>query len=248
MNSPLHHPFWALTAAFALSLFACTGCNARPLTQLIVVTDTSLRVPGELDQIEIDITSPSGAMGHRMLAITSTSNLPATLGVVHRSGPLGPIHIVVRGRLRGTAIVTREAEVTLQEGRTLRVDLALDASCRDVTCRENQSCAGGACRSRSIAPNELVDFHGGLTHTATDAGTSDAPIPVTCTPSCENPSHATGLCVLGTCRLTCEPNRSDCNGRYDDGCETDTRSTTSDCGACGHACDAGMRCRSGMCD
>jgi hypothetical protein len=231
---------WALT-------LACIGCNVRPLTQLVVVTETSLRVPSELDQIEIDITSPSGSMGHRMAAISSSTNLPATLGVVHRSGPLGPIHIRVRARLRDSVIVTRDAEVTLQEGRTLRVDLSLDARCRSVSCSDNQSCAGGACRSVSIAPSELIVFDGTLPSTP-DAGSPDATTPVTCSPSCGNPSHATGLCVAGTCRLLCESNRSDCNGRYEDGCETDTRSTNSDCGACGRACDGGERCRSSVCD
>ena len=158
--------------ALTLTL-ACLGCNARPLTQLIVVTEASLQVPSELDQVEITITSPSGVMGHRMMAIRSTADLPVTLGVVHRGGPLGPIHITVRGRLGEVEIVTREAEVTLQEGRTLRLDLPLDVRCRGVMCRGDQTCAGGECRALAIAADELTVFDGTLP-SASDAGNADA--------------------------------------------------------------------------
>lgn len=244
MNTPLRNLAAAFTLAFVLG---SAGCNAQPLTQLVVVTESSLRVPSELDQIEIDITSPSGVMGSRMVAISSPANLPATLGVVHRDGPLGPIHIRVRGRARDMVMVTREADVMLQQGRTLRLDLALDASCRGVTCRADQSCSAGTCRALMIAPSELVDFNGTLPSSA-DAGSPDAFTPAMCTTSCGNPMHATGICVLGACRLVCQLNRSDCNGLYEDGCEIDLRSATTDCGACGRACDEGERCRSGECD
>ena len=250
MNTPLRNLAAAFTLAFVLG---SAGCNAQPLTQLVVVTESSLRVPSELDQIEIDITSPSGVMGSRMVAISSPANLPATLGVVHRDGPLGPIHIRVRGRARDMVMVTREADVMLQRGRTLRLDLALDASCRGVMCRADQSCAEGACRMLTIAPSELVDFSGTLPSStdagAPDAGSPDAFTPTTmCTISCGDPMHATGVCVLGSCRLICQANRNDCNGVYEDGCETDTRSSAMHCGVCGRACGAGERCRSGECD
>ena len=245
MNAPLR------TLALAFTL-ACAGCNARPLTQLVVVTESSLRVPSELDKKKTDFTAPSVSMRHRMLAIRSISDLPATLGVVHRSGPLGPIHIRVRGRLRSSVVVTREAEVMLEAGRTRRLDLSLDAACRDVTCREAQSCARGTCRSLTIAPGELRDFNGVFPFepdaSSPDAGSPDTPTPLTCTPACTDPSHATGQCVLGTCRLTCESNRSDCNGLYSDGCEIDTRSSSSHCGGCGRPCDARERCRSSECN
>ena len=313
MITPLRDLAAVFTVAFML---ASAGCSARPLTQLVVVTESSLDIPSDLDQIEIDITSPSGAMGQRMVAIASRANLPATLGVVHRDGPLGPVHIRVRGLARGMVMVTREADVMLQEGRTLRLDLPLDASCRGVVCPGDQSCAAGACRMLTIAPSELVDFNG-TPHSSADAGSADAgsvdagsvdagsvdagsvdagsvdagwvdagsvdagwvdagsvdagwvdaasadaastdaastdaastdaPTPPMCPTSCSDPMHATGVCEMGICVLVCRPNRSDCNGLYDDGCETDIRSSETHCGVCARACGAGQRCRGGDC-
>ena len=240
MNTPTLHIALVLT-------LACIGCNARPLTQLVVVIESSLRAPSELDHVEIDITSPSGAMGRRMQSVGSSADLPTTLGVVHRGGPLGPVRVVVRGRLRGAEVVTREAEVTLQEGRTLRLNLSLDGRCRGVMCRGDQSCAEGSCRARAIAPDELVVFDGTIPG-ASDAGAADAFSPPTCTTFCPGAPAAAGRCVLGVCRLECMPNRGDCNGVYADGCEVDLRNSASDCGGCGNSCDSDERCRNGACD
>ena len=269
MIAPLRDLAAVFTLAFTL---ASAGCNARPLTQLVVVTESSLNVPSELDQIEIDVTSPSGVMGYRMAAIASVANLPATLGVVHRDGPLGPVHIRVRGLARDMVIVTREADVTLQEGRTLRLDLPLDASCRGVVCPADQSCAAGACRTLTIAPSELVDFNGTLQSSpdtgfgdagfgdagstdadftdagSIDAATADASTLPMCPASCGNPMHAEGVCMMGICVLVCEAQRSDCNGVYEDGCETNTRNSDMHCGACDRPCVGTERCQSGACE
>jgi hypothetical protein len=56
----------------------------------------------------------------------------------------------------------------------------------------------------------------------------------TCDP-CKAP-YATSACSNETCAVkTCDPNRADCNGKYDDGCETLTNTLTN-CASCGVAC------------
>ncbi len=45
----------------------------------------------------------------------------------------------------------------------------------------------------------------------------------------------------------CEPGHRDCNGLVADGCEVDSLADAAHCGACGHACAAGQRCRNGVC-
>lgn len=47
--------------------------------------------------------------------------------------------------------------------------------------------------------------------------------------------------------LTCKGTRADCNGRADDGCEVDTKSSPKNCGACGKACAKGEVCSGGKC-
>src|SRR4051812_11252533 len=47
--------------------------------------------------------------------------------------------------------------------------------------------------------------------------------------------------------FTCPLGWDDCNGDPADACETDTRSSVSNCGACGHTCAAGLYCGAGKC-
>jgi len=64
----------------------------------------------------------------------------------------------------------------------------------------------------------------------------------------------TSRCSDGACAFECifvpgRPERlfRDCNGTIDDGCEIDVFSDAENCGACGNACPAGVRCIRGGC-
>ena len=67
--------------------------------------------------------------------------------------------------------------------------------------------------------------------------------------------HVTSRCVEGSCELECfnpyNPDRptawTNCNGKIDDGCESDTQSDPKNCGACGNACAPGEPCEWGKC-
>src|SRR5690606_15044428 len=65
-----------LVALTAL-LTACTG----ELTELLVVVDSDLAVPSELDSVRVTTESMSAAG-----ALTNVSPLPRTVGIVHRGG------------------------------------------------------------------------------------------------------------------------------------------------------------------
>jgi hypothetical protein len=52
-----------------------------------------------------------------------------------------------------------------------------------------------------------------------------------------NFDNATGTCDMGNCSVVCEAGFADCNGDLSDGCETDTRTSVDNCGACGNVCD-----------
>lgn len=63
--------------------------------------------------------------------------------------------------------------------------------------------------------------------------------------------HADPRCVSGQCTFLCDTNiypySRDCNGRPDDGCETDVYIDGANCGACGNVCATGVPCISGQC-
>lgn len=70
-----------------------------------------------------------------------------------------------------------------------------------------------------------------------------------CGVACPVPMNATAAaCLGGTCGLaSCTANYGDCDGRASNGCETDTRTSSAHCGACGAPCAAGRGCVAGAC-
>lgn len=62
------------------------------------------------------------------------------------------------------------------------------------------------------------------------------------------PPNGTGVCSAGRCALAaCAEGYADCDGGGDNGCETNTGTSTVHCGRCGVTCDPGLRCTAGRC-
>ena len=61
--------------------------------------------------------------------------------------------------------------------------------------------------------------------------------------------NSVGICVYGSCTLSCAQGWGDCNGDPRDGCEGNLSSDPRNCGACGNACDvlAGQPCIASRC-
>jgi hypothetical protein len=57
----------------------------------------------------------------------------------------------------------------------------------------------------------------------------------------------TPACIAGSCRITCDTGRGNCDGDAANGCETDLQTAPAHCGACGSACPAGQSCSRGRC-
>ncbi len=67
---------------------------------------------------------------------------------------------------------------------------------------------------------------------------------------CEAQANANAGCDGTQCTLICQGTNKDCNGIYDDGCEVNTASHVSHCGACESACDlahADYHCENSQC-
>ena len=71
-----------------------------------------------------------------------------------------------------------------------------------------------------------------------------------CGMACGNRANASARCEAGACRYTCNAGFEDCDGDARNGCETDTRTTATACGACGNRCalaNAESTCVDGRC-
>ncbi len=71
-----------------------------------------------------------------------------------------------------------------------------------------------------------------------------------CSRACPGGSNATAACRGGACALTCDRGFGDCDGDPSNGCETNLRTTTAHCGACGALCrpsNAAASCVDGAC-
>lgn len=92
-----------------------------------------------------------------------------------------------------------------------------------------------------------------------NCGTSQKPICVDlqtdpencgiCFNQCNYPGVKQSICTNGKCSIdTCQENLLDCNGKLEDGCETNILSNPSHCGACNQKCSKAEFCNNGKCD
>jgi hypothetical protein len=71
-----------------------------------------------------------------------------------------------------------------------------------------------------------------------------------CNNACPAPANATAACRAGACAFTCLPGFADCDGLPGNGCEVNTNTSASHCGACGRVCNlanADASCAAGTC-
>jgi hypothetical protein len=77
-----------------------------------------------------------------------------------------------------------------------------------------------------------------------------------CGTRCQGADNAVAVCVAGRCALTCTAGFADCDGMASNGCEVNTTTAASHCGACGRTCAlpntttatcAASTCRVGTC-
>ena len=153
----------------AAGLPACAD-EPTPLTQIIVVVDTDLQMPVEIDMVSISVT---GALNMPPVETSpSSAKLPLTLGLVHGSGPLGPVMVTVQGSLAGNAVVDHAAEVSFKAGKTLQLALPLLRACEELgsVCSSGQTCSSGECVARAL--ETLPEFAGVAGASASGSGGS----------------------------------------------------------------------------
>ncbi|NOY92171.1 MAG: hypothetical protein GXP55_13315, partial [Deltaproteobacteria bacterium] len=222
-------------AACCLLLVACAGDP----TQLVVVVDSDMTVPEELDAVSLEVTAPDGVVQSAHAALGVGEDLPRTLVLLHGGGALGPVRVYARGLRAGVSVVERRASVAFVPGQTLMLRIELLRECVGRVCAAGRTCAAGGCRPEAVDPSELRPWSGTPGPLPnTDAGAPDADVadasPDVCSPSPE----------------ICNDLDDDCDGEVDEG--FDLGAEPANCGACGVVCADALHatgsCARGACE
>ncbi|MBZ0118994.1 MAG: hypothetical protein K8H88_18505 [Sandaracinaceae bacterium] len=218
-------------------VFLLSGCT-EPVTEVMLVIDTDLSVPDELDGVNVSVLGTDGLTKMAVGPITTANDLPRTVALVHRGGPTGPLLVTVTGTLRGGNRIQRRARFSFVPGeiRVLRVDLLRQCLPNELPapCGPDETCGPTGCRAVDVQEQELLPY---APPTRLDGGAGgDATTDAGCVP--------TGAEV-------CNGADDDCNGMIDDG--IDLQSDPENCGRCGNVCDRAPAngfplCVMGQCD
>lgn len=231
-----------LRAALVLGAAVLAACGDR--TEIVVVTDTDLSVPAELDGVRFVVVGPNG--DEKTALADLDGERPVTLGLLHGGGALGPLDVTVVGERSGAEVLRRRARTGFVEGETLMLRMDLLARCTGASCPAEQSCGETGCASVEIDPASLPPWSGNPP--PLEPGGDAGPLPDGGPgPSDAGPDAAAR--DAGRDGST-EPDAG-CGGGCDDGVEC----TVDECvdGACVNttdatACDDGIPCTTDACD
>lgn len=228
MRAP-HQRVLLVFSTLAVS-FACSSAR----TEVLIVVDTDLGVPDEIDQIRVDLIGPNGETRRSEGALRDVEDLPRTLGVVDTTHTARTVRATVTGLRGGANVIQRRAVFQLvpRETRILRLDLL--RSCVGVSCAAEETCAENGCRPIEITPQELVPYDPELVQRF-DGGVQDG--------------GADGGCIV--VKEVCNERDDDCDGEVDE--DFDRTSDVDHCGACANACpsepdNAASVCVGGECE
>ncbi len=200
------------------------GCGDA--TEVLVVTDSDMSIPAEIDSLETVVASPEGVM-QRSTADLREQGFPRTLSLVHQGdGALGPFDVSVSGRLGGSVVVSRQAAFTFVEGERRVLVMHLVGSCRTNSCSGAQTCTENGCQSIDA---DLLEWTGSPP-TLEGGGTADSGTPL---PD-GSPPDGGGTCGAGeeNCAGTC----------------VDVSSSEIHCGRCNNPCRGRETCVDGFCE
>ncbi|NOY91745.1 MAG: hypothetical protein GXP55_11165 [Deltaproteobacteria bacterium] len=134
-----------LVLAYLVLLVPALPACSSDLTQLVVVVDTDMAIPDDIDMVRVDVRGPSGESASEQQDLGAGASLPLTLGVRPASSALGPIRVSAVGLRNGLEVVRQTAIVSLVRGETRMLRLMLSADCAGAACSGGRTCVRGAC-------------------------------------------------------------------------------------------------------
>jgi hypothetical protein len=212
-----------MRTGLALALVAMVGCRSRPAAELVVVVDSDLDVPAELDGVRVSVNGR--VVGERTLA--NTLELPATLTLIPKGDPAEALLITAEGTLGGRVVARQEVHTGFVPGSARQLAIFLAEQC------------GTSCAPIEVDASALPPF---VTPQRQDARveTSDASMEIDA--GVEIRPDA-GCMPVGE---TCNGVDDNCDGTIDEP-ESIPSTDARNCGRCGNVCGDGRSCRRGSC-
>jgi len=227
------------------AVLALAACSTEARTEVIVVVDSDMTVPDELDEITIAVQGPD--MGEPRLSTATLGpgepGLPRMLGLVHETGELGPFAVQAVGRHAGTDTVGRMARFRFQPHRTLVLTMHLLRRCTMPTCAVSTTCGETGCRPVDVAADELLSWTGEPPRLDAGGPEQDAGPTPDAGPGMDG---AVDGCASST--EVCNGMDDDCDGMTDE--DFDLSMDQNNCGTCGNVCTfahGSGTCSSGSC-
>lgn len=152
----------AMAAWLPLALLGA-ACQPKPAGEIMVVIDTDMSVPKDLDTISIAVSradTDAGLFTSPLLITGGTKGLPTTLAVVAGPDPSIPVSIRVAALQGGLERVVRTATTTVPEDRVAMLRLPLQWLCDgNTTCATGATCIAGACARPDVDSTTLPVYH-----------------------------------------------------------------------------------------
>jgi hypothetical protein len=148
-----------VTARLAtVALLVLAGCKSQTRTMIVVEVDSDLRVPAELNRIEVDVRVEGKQQPLPSFPLVGQHTLPLRVGLTAAEELHGPMEIRATAFLDGTSVVSQEATVPFLEGQTRLLRLFLARACLPIPCAAGWTCVRGSCQMRQKSASELEPF------------------------------------------------------------------------------------------
>ncbi len=152
---------WPLVAAVGLAV--APACASKSLTQLVVVADTDLVIPQQVDEIDLVVTGPSGQTSTATASLAGSGAVtpPLTLALSPGGDALSPVLVRVVGKLGGQVVLERDARTDFVGSDDRELPLDLTTRCLPVACPSGSTCDGtGACVPVEVDASSLPEWPG----------------------------------------------------------------------------------------
>ncbi|MBW2731619.1 MAG: SUMF1/EgtB/PvdO family nonheme iron enzyme [Deltaproteobacteria bacterium] len=162
-----------LGAALLCGAVLC-GCDRDP-TALVVVFETDLHQPMELDALHVQVERGSKVQWEQRYVLGKDVRLPASLTLLP-GDDFSPVSITATGTREDDPVVIRQARVGFLEGRVLMLPIGLHRACYEaLPCPSGETCIDGHCRNADVEAATLPDYDANDPLPSSDLALHDGP-------------------------------------------------------------------------